>query len=163
MKHNSLYVAGSTAYYMPTPLWPKPQSFRHGNLSCIVDQDTVQWKLAGNATNSQLLQTAIQNTMDLIFAWTNSSLKSEMIDYINIFPQKQPISSHFQTKTQTSDKIDENSNNIDSSQYVEMVTISTQSSDETLDSTMIENYTLSTPHNCTTVCFFHFHFLLFCL
>eukprot|EP01084_Bolivina_argentea_P020347 37839_1 len=122
-------VFASPAYYMPTPLWPKPQQFSHGNISCNVDRATLQWIKQNAASHSQLLNIAIKNITDIIFAWDNE-IEIKLTDEIN---SKNKI------------KIKTTSNTL------QQIIITYHSRNEILDSNMIENYTIEMTDNCTTL------------
>ena len=170
-------LSDNTAYYMPTPLWPKPQSFKHGNLTCILDQNQINWKLSGNASNSKILQNAIQNTLNIIFAWTSNNTQHHnhnqnrliRTQYNPHISSDNTIHNHQRKIQQTQSRLakqqqpsplDNNINideisdilsTIESSQYLQTVIISTDSNSEVLNSNMIENYTLSMKNNCTSI------------
>ena len=119
----------SAAYPLPTPIWPKPQQFSHGNISCTVKRSTLKWIKQNAAIHSkQLLDIAIQNITDIIFAWDNEI-------QINIMNNN----NHYKKS------MDINNNTL------QQIIIDYSSRNEILDSNMIENYTISMNYNCSII------------
>ena len=87
-------------------MWPKPQYFTEGNITCNVNPLILKWQIIGAASNSKLLQKSIENYKLLTFPWTNFSSNGNDRSYGSNIVNEIILNSASDTEVLNSDMIE---------------------------------------------------------